>query len=63
MFFDMPFLAEMLAISHLEWGSSKRVNQIIPAFKSITNEDIKRVVKKYFAPANRKILVINPKKK
>jgi len=63
MFFDMPFLAEMLAISHLEWGTSKRVNQIIPAFKSITNEDIKRVVKKYFAPANRKILVINPKKK
>lgn len=63
MFFDMPFLAEMLAISHLEWGTSKRVNQIIPTFKSITNEDLKRVVKKYFAPANRKILVINPKKK
>ncbi len=62
MFFDMPFLAEMLAISYLEWGSTQRVNNLIPEYKSITNSDIKRVVNKYFNPNNRKLLIIYPKK-
>jgi zinc protease len=62
MFFDMPFLADVLAISYLEWGDSQRVNRLIPEYKSITNEDIKRVVKEYFVPENRKIMVIYPKK-
>lgn len=62
MFFDMPFLAEMLAISYLEWGSTQRVNNLIPEYKSITNSDIKRVAEEYFNPQNRKILIFYPKK-
>lgn len=62
MFYDMAFLADMLAISYLEWGSTQRVNNLIPSVKAITNEDIMRVSKKYFTPDNRKILLIYPKK-
>lgn len=62
MFYDMAFLADMLAISYLEWGSTQRVNNLIPLVKAITNEDIMRVSKKYFTPDNRKILLIYPKK-
>lgn len=61
-FYNMAFLADMLAISHLEWGTTQRVNNIIPAVKAITNEDIMRVSKEYFAPENRSILLIYPKK-
>lgn len=61
-FYNMAFLADMLAISHLEWGTTQRVNNIIPAVKAITNEDIIRVSKEYFAPENRSILLIYPKK-
>lgn len=62
MFFDMPFLAEMLAISHLEWGSAQRVNTLISEFNDVSNEDVKRVAKKYFIPENRKSMIIYPKK-
>jgi len=62
MFYDMPFLAEVLAISYLEWGTSQRVNMLIPQYRSITNDDIMRVAKKYFVPGDRKIMVIYPKK-
>ncbi|PKO96083.1 MAG: peptidase M16 [Bacteroidetes bacterium HGW-Bacteroidetes-7] len=62
MFYDMAFLADMLAISYLEWGTTQRVNNLIPSVKAITNEDIMKVTKKYFTPDNRKILLIYPKK-
>ncbi len=61
MFYDMGFLADMLAISHLEWGTTERVNNLIPSVMAITNEDIMRVSKKYFYPENRSILLIYPK--
>jgi predicted Zn-dependent peptidase len=62
MFFDMPFLADVLAISYLEWGDTQRVNRLIRDYVSITNEDIKRVMREYFTAENRKIMVIYPKK-
>ncbi|HCV14770.1 MAG TPA: peptidase M16 [Rikenellaceae bacterium] len=62
MFYNMAFLADMLAISYLEWGTTQRVNNLIPSVLAITNEDIIRVSKRYFTPDNRTILLIYPKK-
>ncbi|MDP3452238.1 MAG: pitrilysin family protein [Bacteroidales bacterium] len=62
MFYDMGFLADMLAISYLQWGTTQRVNNLIPSVKAITNEDIKRVSRRYFVSGERNILLIYPKK-
>lgn len=61
-FYDMPFLADMLAISYLEWGNTLRINGLIPAYMAVTNDDIKRVAGKYFIPENRNLMIIYPKK-
>lgn len=61
-FYDMPFLADMLAISYLEWDNTLRINDLIPAYNAVTNEDIKRVAGKYFIPQNRNLMILYPKK-
>lgn len=62
MYYDANFLGEMLAFNYLERGDASRVNRLLDEYDGITNEDIQRVVKKYFTVDNRKILLLNPKK-
>ena len=62
MFYDTQFLGEMLATNHFFFGNAKNVNKIIDNYMSVSNEEIKTVARKYFVPANRKIIIYHPEK-
>lgn len=61
-FFHNKSLADMLSNYYLIWGNTKKFNNLIENYTSITPEDIQRVAKQYLIQQNCTTIIYHPEK-
>jgi len=59
---DVNQVADDIALGYLYYGDPQFNNKMIERYRSVTNEDIKRVARKYFVKENRTTAYIVPQK-
>jgi len=61
-FFHNETLADMLSNYYLVWGNTKKFNNLVENYTSITPADIQRVAKKYLIQQNCATIIYHPEK-
>ena len=54
------FRGLLVGLFHLKMGDAPRVNQLLPAFEEVSQDDLLRVAKRYLREDNRTVVILKP---